>query len=36
LLPPHNMQILNAGPGSGGTLTKKGGAHNNKMEELRV
>jgi len=36
LLPPHNMQILNAGPGSGGTLTKKGGAHSNKMEELRV
>ncbi|KDR08664.1 Neuroligin-1, partial [Zootermopsis nevadensis] len=36
LLPPHNMQILNAGPGGGGTLTKKGVAHNNKMEELRV
>ncbi|PNF14591.1 hypothetical protein B7P43_G13290 [Cryptotermes secundus] len=36
LLPPHSMQILNAGPGSGETLTKKGGAHNNKMEELRV
>ncbi|PSN57489.1 hypothetical protein C0J52_08031 [Blattella germanica] len=36
LLPPHNMQILNAGPGSGGTLTKKGSTHNNKMEELRV
>ena len=36
LLPPHNMQILNAAPGSGGTLTKKGSTHNNKMEELRV